>query len=120
MDPVFVKRNDQIEGLTNLLRIALRVLTLRVLTLIEFVVRRGLQQNNEKLDELHAENSKKMTDTPITERILKAYSRITLTIVELAGQIFHHVTPLSPLQKRILELLGLTDRIYLGLEINSS
>ena len=106
MDPVFVKRNDQIEGLTNLLSIALRVLTL-----IEFVVRRGLQQNNEKLGGLHAENAKKMTDTPTTERILNAYSRITLTIVELAGQIFHHVTPLSPLQKRILELLGLTDWI---------
>ncbi|MBM9521313.1 transposase, partial [Desulforhopalus vacuolatus] len=36
LDPVFVKRNDQVEGLTNLLSIALRALTL-----IEFVVRRG-------------------------------------------------------------------------------
>ncbi|WP_439099715.1 IS1634 family transposase [Desulforhopalus vacuolatus] len=114
LDPVFVKRNDQVEGLTNLLSIALRALTL-----IEFVVRRGLQQNSEKLTGLHAENPKKETDSPTAERILKAYSQITLTIIELAGQIFHHVTPLSPLQVRMLELLGLGPEIYSGLESNS-
>lgn len=114
LDPVFVKKNDQVEGLTNLLSIALRALTL-----IEFVVRRSLQKNNEKLTGLHAENPKKETDSPTAERILKAYSQITLTIIEFAGQVFHHVTPLSSLQTRMLELLGLGVGIYSGLESNS-
>jgi transposase len=39
--PMFVKRDDQVTGLTHLLSIALRVLTL-----IEFVVRRILKQQN--------------------------------------------------------------------------
>lgn len=114
LDPVFVKRNDQIIGLTNLLSIALRALTV-----IEFVVRRSLQENNEKLTGLHAENPQKGTDRPTAERILKAFSQINLTIVELAGQVFHHVTPLSPLQTKILDLLGLGEETYSGLAVNS-
>ena len=40
LDPVFVKRDDQVTGLTNLLSIAVRLLTL-----IEFVVRRNLKRH---------------------------------------------------------------------------
>jgi transposase len=44
LDPLFVKRDDQVVGLTNLLSLAVRLLTL-----LEFVVRRQLQQNQELL-----------------------------------------------------------------------
>ena len=44
LDPVFVKRDDQVTGLTNLLSIAVRLLTL-----IEFVVRRNLKRHQETL-----------------------------------------------------------------------
>ncbi len=115
MDPVFVKRNDQIEGLANLLSIAIRVLTL-----IEFVIRRGLKENNEKLAGLHPENPKKMTDRPTAERILKAFSKVTLTIANFSGKNIRHVTPLSSLQSKILELLGLGTDIYSSLAANSS
>ncbi len=115
MDPVFVKRNDQVEGLTYLLSIAIRILTL-----IEFVVRRNLRERNENLAGLHPENPKKMTDSPTTERILKAFSNITLSVVNIQGQIVRHITPLSDLQKNILNLLGLSIDIYRVLENNSS
>jgi transposase len=44
LNSLYVENNDQVVGLTNLLSIAVRMLTL-----IEFVVRRKLTQNQEKL-----------------------------------------------------------------------
>jgi hypothetical protein len=35
-----------------------------------------------------------------------------LTVVEAVGQIYRHLTVLSPLQERILELLGFSSRLY--------
>lgn len=113
--PIFVKRDDQIIGLCHLLSIAVRLLTL-----IEFVVRRTLKQNGEKLAGLHAENPKKETDNPTTERLLKAFDNIYLTIVRSSDQVVYHVTPLTPLQVRILELLGLSPDIYRSLARNST
>ena len=89
-----------------------------MLTLIEFVVRQKLKQAQERLVGLHAENPKKGTDTPTTERLLKAFDNITLTIVHLPGQMVHHVTPLTALQTRILELLGLSPTVYTALATN--
>jgi transposase len=67
--PLFVKRNEQIEGLTYLL-----TLGVRVLTVMEFVLRRSLQTDQTKLPDLHPESKTKMTDKPTAERILKGMS----------------------------------------------
>lgn len=107
LNPLFVKNDDQVVGLTNLLSIAVRMLTL-----IEFVVRRKLTQNQEKLTGLIANNPKKGIDNPTTERLLQTFKEINLTIVHLPDGIVRHVTPLSPLQIRILELLGLSPVVY--------
>src|SRR5207249_8143689 len=72
--PLFVKLNAQIEGLTYLL-----TLGVRVLTVLEFVLRRSLQHYQAHLPSLHPENKQKRTDTPTAERILKAFSGISLT-----------------------------------------
>ncbi len=113
LNPLFIKRDDQVTGLTNLLSIAVRLLTL-----IEFVVRRKLKQNQEKLAGLIENNPKKGIDNPTTERMLKQFDEITLIIVHLQGQLIRHVTPLSPLQARILELLGLSLDSYTRLADN--
>ncbi len=113
LDPVFVKRDDQITGLTNLLSIAVRLLTL-----IEFVVRRNLKRHQEKLAGLLPQNPKKGIDNPTTERLLKMLDNLTLTCVQLPDQLIRHVTPLTTLQTRILELLGLSPSIYTGLADN--
>jgi transposase len=112
--PLFVKRDDQVVGLVHLLSIAVRLLTL-----IEFVVRRALKREQAQLVGLHAENPKKGTDKPTTERLLKAFSGINLTIIHFPDRVVHHVTPLSPLQERILTLLGLPPDIYRALAHNS-
>lgn len=113
LDPLFLKRDDQVAGLTNLLTIAVRFLTL-----IEFVVRRNLRRNQEKLTGLIENNPKKGIDNPTTERLLKQFNEITLTIVHLPNQTIRHVTPLTGLQIRILELLGLSPSIYTRLAEN--
>jgi transposase len=115
LNPLFVKRDDQVVGLIHLLTIAIRLLTL-----IEFVVRRALKREQAELVGLHKENPKKSTATPTTERLLQAFSNITLTIVQLPDRVVRHVTPLAPLQVRILELLGLSPDIYRSLAENST
>ncbi len=114
LHPLFVKRDDQVVGLTNLLSLAVRFLTL-----IEFVVRRKLKQNQEKLVGLIENNPKKGIDNPTTERLLKMFDNITLTIVQLPGQTIRHLPALTPVQIRILELLGLSADVYSRLAYNS-
>jgi hypothetical protein len=46
------------------------------------------------------------------------FDNATLTIVQLPDRIIRHVTPLTILQTRILELLGLSPSIYTGLADN--
>jgi len=113
LDPLFVKNDDQVVGLTNLLSLAVRMLTL-----IEFVVRRNLKQNNEKLAGLIENNPNKGIDNPTTERLLKVFDEITLTTVHLPDRSIQHITPLTTLQTRILELLGLSAAVYTRLAEN--
>ena len=114
--PLFVKLNEQIEGLTYLL-----TLGVRVLTVTEFVLRRSLETEQARLPGLHPENKQKMTDKPTAERILKAFSDISLTIItHAAGEdMLRRLTPLSGLQEDILQRLGLGAALYGQLEIQA-
>jgi transposase len=107
ISPLFVKRDDQAEGLTNLL-----TLGVRVATLIQYVARRSLEESGDTLTGLHLENPKKATSTPTCERLLRAFSKINLTIVETGDSIIRQITPLSHLQTKILKLLGVDATIY--------
>ena len=62
--PFYVKREDQIEGITHLLMIGVRVITL-----VEFVVRRSLARSDEKLVGLHLGNPKKAMNNPTCEKL---------------------------------------------------
>ena len=63
-------------------------------------------------------NPKKGIDNPTTERLLKQFDNIYLTIVHLPDQVIRHVTPLTDLHIRILELLGLSLDTYTRLADN--
>jgi transposase len=114
--PLFVKLNEQSEGLTYLL-----TLGVRVLTVTEFVLRRSLETEQARLPGLHPENKQKMTDKPTAERILKAFADISLTIIKTAAgeDILRRLTPLSGLQEDILQRLGLGAALYGQLEIQA-
>ena len=114
--PLFVKLNDQIEGLTYLL-----TLGVRVLTVTEFVLRRSLEQDQVTLPGLHPENKQKRTDKPTAERLLQAFSGVSLTIIKHAAgeDIMRRLTPLSALQQDILHRLGLGTALYRQLEMHN-
>ena len=107
LTPMYVQRDDHATGLIRLLSIALRVLTL-----LEFVNRRQLAAEGTKLAGLYAGNPKRETDRPTAERLLEAFEDITLTFVKGPQQTVRYVTALSPLQQRILELLGFSSELY--------
>jgi transposase len=112
--PVYLKREDHLQGLARLLTLALMVLTL-----VEFVVRRNLVAQPEPLVGLYPGNPTRATARPTTERLLHAFQNVTLTLVQLPHQTLKHVTPLSPLQIRILALLDLPISIYTNLAVAS-
>jgi transposase len=101
--PLFVKLNEHIEGLTYLL-----TLGVRVLTVTEFVLRRSLEHAQAGLPGLHPTNKHKVTDKPTAERILQAFSDVSLTIITNAAgkEILRRLTPLSGVQEDILQRLG--------------
>ena len=87
-------------------------LALRVLTVVEHVVREALQATGETLKGLYAGNPQRETARPTTERLLRACRGITLSVVRLLEQTIRHVTPVSKLQRRLLALRGLPASIY--------
>lgn len=107
LTPMFLKDDRRVTGLIRLLAIGLRVLTL-----LEFVVRCGLAQNQEQLAGLYAGNPKRTTATPRAETLLEAFKNIYLNTVTIEEQILLHITPLSELQRKILSLLELSPDIY--------
>jgi len=112
--PLYVQRDDHRVGLVRLLTIALRVLTL-----LEGVVRKKLQEQKREIAGLYAGNPKRRTNQPTAERLLEAFGEVTLTIVRTPGFIQRHVTQLSSLQQEILTLVGFMPDIYFQLADDS-
>ncbi len=116
LEPWFVKRKEQITGMIHLLSLGVRVLTL-----IEYVVRSSLKDDEATLPDLHQENRRKKTNKPTAERLLSAFSNIFLHIIKIDHrEVYRSLTPLSELQTEILNRLGLDASIYLKLEIIKS
>lgn len=112
LSPLFVWKDDQIKGLVRLLTLALRLLTL-----IETQVRRGLAAHQMELAGLYPGQPSRTTDRPTGRRLLKAFARANLTLsrIEIDTVIHWHVTPLSSLHKRILTYLRLPLSLYTDL-----
>jgi len=117
LSPLFVWKDDQIIGLTRLLTLALRLLTL-----IETQVRRGLEQAQDTLTGLYEGAPTRSTERPTGKRILKAFARarLTLTQIEMGTATYWHLTPLSALHEHLLRYLHLPVSLYSALAYNSS
>jgi transposase len=105
--PLFLRDEDRIRGLLVLLGIALRVLTLT-----EFVARHDLATTGETLTGLYAGNPNRATTQPTAERLLKAFDPITLYRHDTDTAVWYEVTPLSPVQRRILQALAVPESVY--------
>jgi transposase len=115
--PLYVHRDDQIQGLTHLV-----TLGLRVLALFEVLVRRGQEQSGEKLQGLYPGLPKRTTDRPTGKRVLEAISwaEITLSQVESESGCHWHLDSLPKLVKQVLGYLGLSEEVYTRLAINTT
>ncbi len=106
--PLYVRLPEHITGLMLLLMIALQVLTL-----LEFVARRELAQRREALAGLEPSNPKMKTTSPSAERLLAQFHGLHLvverTTAHLTGKILE---PLTPVQRRVLNLLQVPESIY--------
>jgi transposase len=92
----------RIVGLLFLLSIALRVLVL-----MQFVAREHLQKEGTTRKGLYPGQPGRQTTRPTTERLLPAFRGITLSRMTVNGETYEHLTPLTPVQERIMALIGL-------------
>ncbi len=107
LTPMYLQDDGRATGLIRLLSLGLRVLTL-----LEYIVRCRLAETGEKLSGLYAGNPKRATDRPTTEALLRAFKDVFLNLIILGEQPYCHLTPLSELQLGILALLDLPAEIY--------
>src|SRR5512144_328765 len=110
LTPLYLSSNNRVKGLIRLLSIGLRVLCL-----LEFTARKTLQATGEKLAGIYKGNPNRATARPTAEMMLKAFQGISLNEVNFDGARYLCLTPLTPVQKRILEILGLPITPYLSL-----
>lgn len=106
--PLFLRLVERMRGLMLLLLIALQCLTL-----LEFVAQRELAQRQATLAGLVPGNPKMHSARPSAERMLARFSGLHFvgerTPTHITGKI---VERLSPVQRRILELLAVPETIY--------
>ncbi len=110
LSPLYVQRDDQIIGLTHLLTIGLRLLTL-----IEAKTRDTLQQTQATLIGLYEGQPNRATERPTGLRLLRAFSRAEVSRVGIQtpdGQWHWRLSPLSDLLIQILTLLGVSEHVY--------
>jgi transposase len=117
ISPLYVRLDHQIIGLTHLLTLALRLLSL-----IETQVRRGLSDTQQTLLGLYPGQPQRATSQPTATRLLKAITReeMTLARIEIGPQIYWHMTPVPELLGRVLAFLGLSVSLYTRLTENST
>lgn len=100
ISPLYLAHPAHVTGLCHLLSLGLRVLTV-----VEFAVRRKLAAAQETLAGLNRGSPNRTTARPTTERLLQAFHGIYLSAIHIETHVHYHLTPLSSLQTRILELL---------------
>ena len=107
LSPMFLQAEPRMIGLIHLLTVALRVLTL-----IEFRVRRTLQVEQKTLSGIYAGQKGRQTTRPSAELLLKAFQGIDAVVGTIKGESISYLSPVTATQRRVLHLLELDIRLY--------
>jgi transposase len=110
LTPLFLRDEQRVVALICLLSIALRVLVL-----MQCIVRRNLQQAGVTLKGIYPGQPGRQTAQPTTEMMLGALRGVTLSRIKSDGKLIYHLTPLNAVQKRILSLMEVPLESYDGL-----
>ena len=107
LPPLFLHYDHRGVGLLCLLSIALRVLVL-----MQFVVRRNLRPAGATLKGIYPGQPGRQTAQPTAEMMLAAFRGVTLSRIKIDGKLHEHLTPLNAVQKRILVLMEVSRASY--------
>ncbi len=107
LTPIYIQKDNRIDGLVKLLTLALRILGM-----IEIPIHDSIRKRGNALDGLFEYNPKKSLHKPKAERILECFEGIHLSTIEIVDQIFHTITDLSPKHREILELMNIEIDAY--------
>jgi len=107
LTPVYLHEEGRIQGLVYLLSLALRVLIL-----VEWVARERLRQGQARLQGIYAGQPGRKTDRPSAELLLGVLKTISISVIEVNGRIHTLLSPLTEVQKRLLELWNLPPDLY--------
>jgi len=105
--PMFIQRDDRIDGLVKFLTIAMRPLVI-----IEKKIRDSIQKRGEGLSGLFEYNPTKVVINPKTERIIEFFEGVYLSITMFGEQVFYTVTGMSLKHREILDLMEIDLNIY--------
>jgi transposase len=105
--PMYLTDERRMQGLVYLLSLALRLLSL-----LEWVVRERLREDGAKLQGVYAGQPGRKTDRPSAELLLGAMKTISVSVVEAHGQLHALLSPLTEVQKRLLDLWDLPVDLY--------
>src|SRR4051812_12140980 len=107
LTPMYLQDEQRMQGLVHLLSLALRVLTL-----LEWVVRERLRKEGAKLQGIYAGQPGRKTARPSAELLLRAMKTISVSVVEINGQTHALLSPLTEVQIRLLDLWNLPPDLY--------
>jgi transposase len=107
LTPLYLQDEGRIQGLVYLLSLALRVLTL-----VEWQVRERLRKEGSKLQGVYAGQAGRKTARPSAELLLGAMNTISLSVIEVNGRSHALLSPLTEVQKRLLELWEMPPDLY--------
>ena len=107
LTPLYLQDEGRIQGLVYLLSLALRVLTL-----VGWQIRERLRKEGTKLQGVYAGQAGRKTARPSAELLLWAMKTISLSVVEINGQTYRLLSPLTEVQKRLLERWEMPPDLY--------
>jgi transposase len=107
LTPLYLQDEVRIQGLVYVLSLALRVLTL-----VEWVVREGLRKEGAKVQGVYAGQPGRKTARPSAELLLEVMKTIRVSVVEVNGRAHALLSPLTAVQQRLLKLWGLPTDLY--------
>jgi transposase len=107
LTPMYLQDEGRMRGLVYLLSVALRLLSL-----LEWQARERLRQEGAKLRGVYAGQGGRKTARPSAELLLDALKAISVSVVEVEGRAYALLSPLTAVQRRLLELWGLPPDLY--------
>ena len=107
LTPMYLQDEHRMQGLVLLLSLAVRLLTL-----LEWQVRKKLQDSGETLRGIYPGQPGRQARRPSAEMLLKVFQGISLSVVEVGGEVSLHVRPLTSVQERLLALWDLPADLF--------